>query len=299
MLGKIVVGTWPLSGDFGARSPSEAEAVLNAAYEAGIRRFDVAPNYGLGYAESLIGMVFAGVNDIEIYTKAGNRPFSGKDFCSDAIIESVEQSLKRLRRDSIEGVFLHNPREEAGDCSEALQALDALKKAGKISKAGISGAKGYDYSHAPVNLIDIFQQDANLLYLNELQGAPSGTLFFARSPLATGILSGRLSMDTVFPFDDHRSGWLKGDRLASMMGRLDAIQKVLPPDTSLHSAARRFLLGRDDIHHIVCGVNNVCHIDDIVDDCVAGPLPAELINKLQLLHDTDFERPRAEARLGY
>ena len=168
VLGKIVIGTWPLSGDFGARSLGDIEACLKKALDAGIRRFDTAPNYGLGFAESALGMVLAGGEGVEVYTKCGNRPFIGKDFSPDGLEESIGQSLKRLRRDSIEGVFLHNPRTEVTDYELVVERLEALKAKGLVNQIGLSGAKGYDYSAVPEGRLDMFQQDANLLYLKDL-----------------------------------------------------------------------------------------------------------------------------------
>ena len=297
---KIVIGTWPLSGDFGARSLSEIEKSLAKAFDAGIRTFDTAPNYGLGFAESALGMVFAGESDVRIFTKCGNVPFVGKDFSPDAIEASIGQSLKRLKRDSIEGVFLHNPRDEVPDFEPAIERLEAIKADGTVRMIGLSGAKGYDYSRVPDGRLDMFQQDANLLYLKEANGArPKFKTFFARSPLATGMLSGRLSVTSVFPPDDHRSGWLKGERLASLVARVEAIKSVLPAGVSVPSAARRLLLHHPAIDYVICGVGRPDHLDGLIEDLSSGPLPESVVEALVSLHDRDFDRPEEESGLGY
>ncbi len=297
---KIVIGTWPLSGDFGARSLSEIEKSLAKAFDAGIRTFDTAPNYGLGFAESALGMVFAGERDVRIFTKCGNVPFVGKDFSPDAIEASIGQSLKRLKRDSIEGVFLHNPRDEVPDFEPAIERLEAIKADGTVRMIGLSGAKGYDYSRVPDGRLDMFQQDANLLYLKEANGArPKFKTFFARSPLATGMLSGRLSESSVFPPDDHRSGWLKGERLASLVARVEAIKSVLPAGVSVPSAARRLLLHHPAIDYVICGVGRPDHLDGLIEDLSSGPLPESVVEALVSLHDRDFDRPEEESGLGY
>lgn len=297
---KIVIGTWPLSGDFGARSLSEIEKSLAKAFDAGIRTFDTAPNYGLGFAESALGMVFAGESDVRIFTKCGNVPFVGKDFSPDAIEASLGHSLKRLKRDSIEGVFLHNPRDEVPDFEPAIERLEAIKADGTVRMIGLSGAKGYDYSRVPDGRLDMFQQDANLLYLKEANGArPKFKTFFARSPLATGMLSGRLSESSVFPPDDHRSGWLKGERLASLVARVEAIKSVLPAGVSVPSAARRLLLHHPAIDYVICGVGRPDHLDGLIEDLSSGPLPESVVEALVSLHDRDFDRPEEESGLGY
>lgn len=300
MMSKIVIGTWPLSGDFGAKSLADIEASITKALDAGIRCFDTAPNYGLGFAESMLGMVLAGEEDVEVFTKCGNVPFVGKDFSPDAIEASIQQSLKRLKRTSIEGVFLHNPRTEVTVYEPLIERLEALRAQGLVNQIGLSGAKGYDYSSVPEGRLDMFQQDANLLYLDEAHGAhPRFRTFFARSPLATGILSGRLSEDSTYPADDHRSGWLKGDRLSSLVKRVDAIRNILPSGVSVPSAARRFLMNNPFIDRLICGIGRPEHLDGIIEDATAGPLPKKTIDALMDLHDRDFDRPAEEAGLGY
>lgn len=299
-LDKIVIGTWPLSGDFGARDLAGVDASLRKAYDAGIRRFDTAPNYGLGFAESAIGMTFAGDPGVEIFTKCGNRPFLGKDFSPDGLEQSIEQSMKRLRRDSIAGVFLHNPRKEIEDYAPVVERLETVKASGAVGLIGLSGAKAYDYSAVPEGRLDMFQQDANLLYLSEIDAVrPRFRLFFARSPLATGILSGKLTKDSVFAADDHRSGWLKGDRLASLVARVEAIGAALPKGVAVPSAARRYLLHAPTVDYVICGIGRPEHLDGLIEDATAGPLPAETTAELEALFARDFDRPETEAGLGY
>lgn len=297
---KVAIGTWPLSGDFGVRSLRSIEESIQKAVDAGFKTFDTAPNYGLGFMESALGAVLAGDTSVKIITKCGNHPFKGKDFSPAALEQSIEQSLKRLRRDRIEGVFLHNPRAEIADYGPVIETLSKLKNDGILANIGISGAKGYDYSAVPDGVFDFFQQDANLLYLKEAKSAqPKFRKFFARSPLATGILSGKLSTASVFPPDDHRSGWLKGTRLESLVARVDAIREVLPAGIDVPSAARRFLLHSPAIDTVIFGIGRPEHLDGLIQDVGAGPLPEDLTKVLGDLHDADFNRPDSERSFGY
>ena len=297
---KVVIGTWPLSGDFGVRSLAAIEACVTRAMDAGIRRFDTAPNYGFGFAESMLGMILSGDKSVEIYTKFGNQPFLGKNFEPDALEASLGQSLKRLRRDSVEGVFLHNPRSEVSDYGPIAELFQTLKADGRVKRAGISGAKGTDYSTVPKACLEIFQQDANLLYLDEiLTEGRRFEMFFARSPLATGILSGKLSTETTYPADDHRANWLTGDRLSSLVRRVEAIQSILPKGIDVPGAARRFLLHHPAIDRVIFGLGQPGHLDGIVEDIEAGPLSEDLTKALVDLNRRDFGRPAAEAKLGY
>ena len=165
---RILIGMWPLSGDFGRVSLKIVEEVVKKAIDSGLREFDVAPNYGSGFMEMALGQLLGNDKSIKIYTKFGNHPFNGKDFSSASLERSLEQSLTRLRRDSIQGVFLHNPRKEFHEYKNIPKLFSKMKTNGYASEFGLSGAKGYDYGDYPWDSIDIYQQDFNLLYQNEL-----------------------------------------------------------------------------------------------------------------------------------
>lgn len=298
MKNKVVVGLWPISGDFGRKSLCDIEQIISKSIDNGLRSFDVAPNYGNGFAEMALGMV-ASNEDIDIYTKCGNHPFVGKNFSKSAILSSVECSLKRLKVDKVKGLFLHNPRNEVLDYDELFNFLDDLKKQGVVELTGISGAKGYEYAELNGLEIDLYQQDANLLYLKELKSNNvKSKYFFARSPLGTGILSGSLHRGTVFAEDDHRSCWLKGDRLLSLLRRVKAIENVIG-EASLQSVAKRFLLSNSKVDYMVTGVSKPSHVNSLVDDLKLGQLEDEMLVKLHALYDDNFGLDGVDLKLGY
>ena len=284
---RVLIGMWPMSGDFGPVSLRTVEAVIEKALESGFSEFDVAPNYGNGFAEMALGQILGNDPAVKIYTKFGNHPFEGKDFSHHALEKSLEQSLTRLRRDSVEGVFLHNPRKEFSDYSDIPELFSRLKRNGYAVECGLSGAKGFNYDDYPWDAIDIYQQDFNLLYQDEILHSRKA-VFFARSCLATGILSGKLRADTVFHASDHRAAWLKGERLRSLLKRIDKIREIAGDSYSLSSLARRYVLFSADADVSILGVRAAEHIEDIVQDINLGPLPDELAVELKSQHDIDF-----------
>lgn len=294
---RILIGMWPLSGDFGPVSLITVEKVIQKAIDNGFCEFDVAPNYGNGFAEMALGHVLGGDKSVRIYTKFGNHPFEGKDFSDIGLERSLEKSLIRLRRDSVEGVFLHNPRKEFSNYKNIPKLFSKLKANGYVSELGLSGAKGFDYSDYPWDSIDIYQQDFNLLYQNEILPKRKSS-FFARSCLATGILSGRLSNKSVFHANDHRSAWLKGDRLDSLLKRTEKIKNIAGSSYSLPSLARRYVLFNPFVDTTILGLSKPEHIEDIIEDIDSGPLPDDLITSLQKAHDDDFGL-KDERHLGY
>ena len=152
-----------------AMSDEEASAVLDAAWECGIRYFDTAPHYGLGLSERRLGAFLAGRprDEFTVSTKVGRLlrpspetadrlddanqfavPASLKrvwDFSADGIRASLEESLERLGLDRVDVLFLHDPDEHdlAADLGTGIPALAALRDEGLVREVGI-GSKSTD-----------------------------------------------------------------------------------------------------------------------------------------------------------
>lgn len=247
--------------------------------------------------ESCLGRVFGDDKRIVINTKCGSPPFGEKNFATRALEASLDQSLKRLRREKVHVLFIHNPRTELPDLMPAITFLEEEKKRGRIDLGGLSVAKGYAYDATSYGRLDALQDDVNLLYLKAIRTSqPPRQCFYARSPLATGILSGRMTRDTRFDPTDYRAGWLKGERLDSLMKRVDAIRAVTT--IPLPSLSHRFVLQLPQVHKVICGVNRPEHVEDITSNVEAPQLPEDLMQSLIWLHDADFGLA-GERDLGY
>lgn len=295
---KVVIGTWPLSGDFGDVSLSQIEKSIQLCLDLDFREFDTAPSYGNGFIEHCLGRIIANRNDIVINTKVGNLPFRGKDFSCDALETSLNESLKRLRIDKIGTLFLHNPRSDLKEPQKVIDWMQNKKEEGIISFMGLSVAKNFDYDPQFIQAFDVIQNDANLLYLKGMRKIKKyqGIKFVARSPLASGILSGKLSANSTFSNRDHRSSWLKGERLNSLVKRCNIISKTT--DIPLSSLAKRFLLNQPDISQVIFGVKSPDHVLEIDVDVKAPPIDQKLTDQLIKLHDEDFSLVNEE-KLGY
>lgn len=286
---EVVIGTWSLSGDFGPVGLSVIKDVLEVSRNEGFREFDTAPAYGNGFMEFCLGNIFAGCKDVLINTKVGNLPFGGKCFDLPVVQRSVDESLKRLGGLPINVLFLHNPRDEVQNYEPILGFMRDLKKQGLIKAIGLSMAKGYAYkTKVDLNEFDVIQNDLNLLHLDPLSSLDRPhPLFMARSPLASGLLSGRINAETVFQPGDHRSEWLKGERLKSLAKRVDAIKR-LAGAMDLSTLAKKFVLSNDKIDKVIFGVKSVAHVHELVNDLQQEPLDEGLAAKLIELYNNDF-----------
>ena len=283
---KVIIGTWPMSGDLGSISIKIISRIIDKCIEFGFTEFDTAPNYGNGFCESLLGNMLKD-KAITINTKFGNSAHEGKDFSIVGLRRSVEHSLSRLGVDSINVLFLHNPRDEIKDYDSTIDLLENLRNEGKINHTGISLARNQEYGNI-LGYFDVIQDDYNLLYQGSIsvKDQYKDLIFHARSPLATGILSGRLTLATVFDSDDYRANWLKGQRLKSILNRVKMLDEL--SNIPLHSLARRFILFNSLIDKVILGVKNPQHVDDIYNDLKDGPLESNIIQKINSLYLDDF-----------
>ena len=282
---KIIIGTASLSGNYGSVPKQEIIDTLNYCYENNFREFDTAPNYGQGVMESYLGDIFLKRDDIKIHTKIGNLINGGKDFSIDSLRKSFIHSLKRLKKENIDTLFLHNPREEINDYDEIEKFLNQLIDEGCIRKKGISLARGYNYDDSIIKKFDSIQDDYNLLHLQLPNYLTSKQNFVIRSPFATGLLSGKVNSDTKFT-DPYRSAWLKDERLSSLIKRIRKIESVSA--TPLAEIALRYVLFQKGIDKIIIGVKKKDHVDHIIHCIEKGPLDVNLKNKLQEMYNDDF-----------
>ena len=288
MKSKIIIGTWPLSGDYGNIDLNQIQQSLEFCYENGLKEFDTAPNYGNGFMEFCLGKVFQQNSDVQINTKIGNLPFGKKSFDIESLKKSFDESLKRLNKKSINTLFLHNPRNDILDYDKIIDFMEKLKNENMIKCIGLSKAKKFDYEDlVDLNRFDVIQEDVNLLYLepiNKIKNTKS--IFMARSPLASGLLSGKITKYTKFSNDDHRNSWLKEERLKSLIKRIDVIKQN--SDMELNILAIKFLLNLKNIDKIIFGVKKIEHIKNIIDIISDYKLNDNVIQKFKELYEKDF-----------
>ncbi len=156
-LTRLGLGTAPLGGLYAEVSDADAHAVVDTAFDLGLRYFDTAPLYGHGLAERRTGEVLRSKprGDFVLSTKVGRllRPgapspdgqFKGTpplvpvfDFSYDATLRSVEESLSRLSLDRIDMLLIHDPDQHYDAArSGAYPALERLRSEGVVSAIGV------------------------------------------------------------------------------------------------------------------------------------------------------------------
>lgn len=142
----IGFGASPLGNVFDDCDPAEGIRSVHCAIDLGINFFDVAPFYGLTLAETRLGEALIGKrNNILLATKCGRYGLRDFDFSYQRILDSADESLKRLKTDYVDLMQLHDiefgTREQV--LNEAIPALLKIKESGKARFVGITGLPVY------------------------------------------------------------------------------------------------------------------------------------------------------------
>ena len=221
----IGLGTWSISGwMWGGTDESNAIRAIHAAIDRGINLIDTAPAYGVGIAEELVakaihdrrgrvvlatkcGLVWHTIEGMFHEIQSGKRihRFLG----SQSIRHELEESLKRLNTDHID-LYQTHWQDETTPLEDTMGMLARLKQEGKIRAVGVSNVSLAQLERYQVlGPIDADQEEYNLInrdleaeLLPYCRGQEIAVLGY--SPLAQGLLAGRIPPDRQFPEGDFR-----------------------------------------------------------------------------------------------
>ena len=279
---EIGLGCWQLGGsDWGDVSDEQALETLRAAADAGVTFFDTADVYGLGRSETLIGRFLAerksqhAKGHLFVATKLGRFPDPGwpKNFSLESFRAHTEASLKRLGVDALDLTQLHCVPPEQLKRGEVFEWLRILQKEGKIRHFGasvesMSEAMLCVKQEGLVSLqiiFNIFRQKP----LTELFGEARhrGVALIVRLPLASGLLSGKMSADTQFAANDHRhynrdgqqfnvGETFAGLRFEKGIELADALKPLVPTGMTMARMALRWCLDFEAVSTVIPGAKS-------------------------------------------
>ncbi|MBM3440619.1 MAG: aldo/keto reductase [Bacteroidetes bacterium] len=279
---EIGFGAWAIGGGamvgntaigWGDADDESSRKAIHAAMDAGINFFDTADIYGLGHSENLIGAALGNRSDVVIATKCGNVARNEQfttDYSKDYLIKACEQSLKRLRRDTIDYLQLHTARLQHLQNGECIEAMQQLQAEGKIRYWGIS-LNTFDPFPEATFLMDAklgsgFQLVLNMInqralpLLSSMQEKGYGVI--ARMPLQFGLLTGKFSTETVFPKNDHRKGRLTPEIIDRTEHDLNAVWKLCEKyNCSRAALALSYILSHDAVSTVIPGIRTTAHVE--------------------------------------
>jgi methylglyoxal reductase len=274
------LGTWAIGGwMWGGTDEAESIAAIHAAIDAGITLIDTAPAYGMGRSEEIVGKAIAGRrNEVVLATKCGLvwHTDKGRHFFDqagtpvhrylgpDSIAHEVDQSLKRLRTDTID-LYITHWQDPTTPIAETMGALEDLRKAGKIRAIGASNVSATDLeAYLAAGGLDAIQEQYSMVHRDiEAELVPlclaHGVSILSYSSLALGLLTGKIGPDRQFSGDDLR----KADPRFSVENRrrAAAFAEELAPMAKTHGAGLAELviawtLSQPGITFALCGARN-------------------------------------------
>ncbi|MFJ9928769.1 aldo/keto reductase [Streptomyces misionensis] len=210
----VGLGTWQLGADWGDVDEKDALAVLEAAAESGVTFFDTADVYGDGRSEQTIAAFLRGRPDLRVLvaTKMGRRVEQlPENYVLDNFRAWNDRSRRNLGVDRIDLVQLHCPPTPVFTSDEVYDALDTLVEEERIAAYGVSVetcAQALAAIARPhVASVQIILNPFRMKPLHEVlpPAREAGVGIIARVPLASGLLSGKYTKDTVFAANDHRT----------------------------------------------------------------------------------------------
>lgn len=254
----------------------EAHKILETAYNAGINYYDTSDKYGDGESERILGDSFTGRRDkVIIATKCGITTSGNRCFEKNYVISCLEQSLKNLRTDYIDVFQLTKPDITLIKNGDIYEIFNKLKKEGKIRYSGVSTGTDDETERLILdNQIDSLQVFYNLLHIKPNEESidkayNANIALIIRSPLSSGILSGRYTYTTTFSEEDDRRLFLYGDTLTFRVSMVNAIIKrfKLSNNYDIILFSLNYLLSNSHISTIIPGVSKVEQLSHLLKVC--------------------------------
>ncbi len=219
---RLGFGSWAVGGSWqfgwGEQDDSDSIAAIHRALELGVNWIDTAAVYGLGHSEEVVAKALAEWKGERpyVFTKCGmiwdDQRKVDYSLKADSIRRECENSLRRLRVETIDLYQIHWPADDLAETEEGWTTLAELKKEGKVRWIGASNFSKEELEHAsaiaPVTSLQppysLIKRDVEKEVLPFCRENNIGVIVY--SPMASGLLTGRMTRERVegLPADDWR-----------------------------------------------------------------------------------------------
>jgi aryl-alcohol dehydrogenase-like predicted oxidoreductase len=301
----VSFGAWAIGGTWGQVRDDESLAALHEAIDRGVNFIDTADVYGDGRSERLVGQLLQSRREtIYVATKAGRRlnPHTAAGYNRANLTAFVERSLSHLRTEALDLLQLHCPPTDVYYQPEVFGFLDDLATAGKIRHYGVSverveeALKAIEFPNVQsVQIIfNIFRQRPAEVFFPAARLRQVGIL--ARVPLASGLLTGRMTTGTPFAQDDHRrfnrhgEAFDRGETFSGLdysfgLDLVEHLRPLVPPGATMGQLALRWILMHDAV---TCAIPGAKRADQAAQNAAAAelaPLPDATLLAIRRLYE--------------
>lgn len=290
-LSVIGLGCWAIGGSkvWNGSDDAHSASTIARALDLGVNFFDVAPVYGFGHAETVLGRALKDSGrrqDVLVATKCGllwdDEYRIVRNLRPESIRGEIDASLRRLQTDYVDFYQLHWPDSNT-PLEDTLGELEKLKHSGKIRYLGLTNFSRPQIAQA-LSLTDVascqglynlFERNPQsyhsipLEYRTEREVLPlcreRGLAFLPYSPLFQGLLTGAFDSDTVFDKSDVRSQnpKLNGARFRQRIAAAGELRELAESaGHPLSHLALAWLIRNEAVTSIIAGAQNVDHVEE-------------------------------------
>jgi aryl-alcohol dehydrogenase-like predicted oxidoreductase len=298
-------GAWAIGGTWGEVTLADAKAALHAALDAGMTFIDTADVYGDGRSERIIREVLAerpGERPF-VATKAGRRlsPHVAAGYTGANLEAFIDRSLLNLGVERLDLVQLHCPPTPVHSDPGVFAALAAIKAKGKIADYGVS-VETVEEARAAIRQPGVVS--VQIIY-NLFRLKPAETFFaeaharqvavIARVPLASGLLTGKMTRDSAFAADDHRhfnrngEAFDKGETFSGVpydaaLAAVEELQPLVPKGATMAAFALRWILMEDAVTVVIPGAKSAAQAKANAGAADLAPLSAEIMDQAREIY---------------
>jgi aryl-alcohol dehydrogenase-like predicted oxidoreductase len=301
----VSFGAWAIGGTWGPVDDEQSMAALHRALDLGVNFFDTADVYGDGRSERLLARLRRERSEpFFVATKAGRRLPKQvvEGYSSQNLHDWVARSLKNLEVETLDLLQLHCPPSELYERDEAFGVLEDLKREGLIRHYGVSVEKVSEalrgIQHPGVESVQIifnaFRLKPTFEFFAAAQARNVGIL--ARVPLASGLLTGKITAASSFAPDDHRAfnrdgaSFDKGETFSGVpfeigLEAVAALQKLVPEGWTLAQFALRWIGMFEAVTCSIPGAKNPAQVEANMSAADLPDLSSETMKAVEAIYD--------------
>jgi aryl-alcohol dehydrogenase-like predicted oxidoreductase len=302
----ISLGTWQVGGGWGKPfSERNALEIIHAAIDMGVNFIDTADVYDSGLSEAAVGKAVRQRKEkVYLATKCGRRisPHTSEGYTPDTLKKHVEDSLRNTGLETLDLVQLHCPPSEVYQRPEVFGLFETLRAEGKIQAIGVSVERVDEalqaMSYPVVSSIQII--------FNMFRQKPAESLFkhpeisnfgiIARVPLASGLLSGKYAVDTLFGPQDHRTfnrngeAFDKGETFSGVpydlaLEAVEALKQIFKGDITLAHWALCWILEFPQVSTVIPGASNLQQLTSNIQAAKLPKIPVHAMFEVKRVYD--------------
>jgi len=298
-ISEIGLGTWQVGGGWGKPfDPKIASQLLHAAFDQGVNFVDTADVYDGGLSEAAVGKAVRERSEtIYVATKCGRRlqPHDAAGYTPKNLKKFVEDSLQNTGLERLNLIQLHCPPSPVYDRDEVFGLFEELIQQGKVAALGVSiekvdeGIRAMNYSvvSSIQVIVNLFRQKPVEEVFELAEEKNVGLI--VRVPLASGLLTGKITRQTTFDAEDHRffnregKAFDKGETFSGVpldlgFAAVEELKTHFSEGHDLGAQALRWVLMHRQVSTVIPGASSLDQIDQNIR---AGQLPPLSPNQMQ------------------